>query len=296
MSTPSASVASHRKARVPRLAESRSSLNVPGQSLPNLPPSVVVDPPGKRDEPQPDDNEDPEHQEEENEDDDGYPSLNTADTNNPTESLLPPPFFNPLFTLITDPQTVETHHPSVYYVFSDDAENEREGHDVATIAALTALRDNSAVAAGEPDTAVEDDSETEERFVILDLEPSGDDEHMGVRVKNISSLSPSWAVTSATLRHAPTLDEEDQEDGSLMLRIEGFEFGQTSNQQTTGAKGAAEIKQQAERRAAKILEEARKRGGGSIIDGMGELFKQLNQGIDVVDKIAGETQMQEAKD
>jgi len=291
-------VSSHRKAKSSRPTSIASSRNTPGRPSSIQATSALADAPGQHDNPQPDENDDPLPPEVDSDnEDDGYPPPNADDDDhtNPTQSLLPPPSFSPLFTLITDSQTAETHHPSVYYVFSDDAENERQGHDVATIAALTALRNNNLAAEDTQNASAEEDSETEERFVILDLEPSADDDNMGVRVKSISSLSPVWAVTSTTLRHAPTL-EEDQQDGSLMLKIDGIEISDSSSRHATGAQAANRIKKQVERRAAEMLEDARKRGSGSVIDGMGELFRHLHQGLDVVDKIAGEADVQEAEE
>jgi hypothetical protein len=240
------------------------------------------------------DDDDADPDDEDDDEDDGYPPLHTTggDDDLPTDSLLPPPTFKPLFTLISDPQTAETHHPSIYYVFSDDAEREHEGHDVATIAALRALE--STTDQQTETTAAEQHEAVTERFVLVDLEPSSADDPLGLRVKTVSSLSPSWAVTWAHLRPAPTLEEDAEETNeSLMLMIEGCELAEPSRDHThhTAHKRAGTIKRDDdERRVADLLQEARKRGGGggTVLEGMGELWKNLNEGLAVLDKVLAE--------
>lgn len=65
---------------------------------------------------------------------------------------------------------------------------------------------------------------TKERFVLLDIDATG------TKVLSAQSMSPDWAVTSTELSPAPTWDrdgegkqEEAEEGGGLMLRIEGME-------------------------------------------------------------------------
>jgi hypothetical protein len=220
---------------------------------------------------------------------DDYPPL---DPQNEETSLLPPPNFQSLFTVITDPQTRETYHPSIYYVFSDDAENEREGNDVATVAALRAL-DQTAQRAqqqyGQDQRSEEDD--LDERYIIVDLEPVPDAGGTTLKIKNASSLSPSWAVSSTTLRPAPTFQEETEEDAdSLMLQIEGIELAESaSNSSTTGKHGAKIKKEAAERKASDLLEQARKRANGDgVIQGMEEIWRGLAEGVGVLEKVMAE--------
>ncbi|KAF2666709.1 hypothetical protein BT63DRAFT_316262 [Microthyrium microscopicum] len=213
------------------------------------------------------------------ENDDGYPPI---DEDAPATSLLPPPSFKPLFSLISDPLTNETHHPSVYYVFSDDADNEREGHDVATIAALRALDQNSQQVGDEGG----EESEAEERFILLDMEPTEGQDELGLKVRNIASLSPAWAITAANLRPAPTF-EEDEESESLMLTIEGLELADPGSG-ASHRKPVGRIKEEAEQKAADLLQEARKRGGGGVVDGLGELWRHLSEGLAVLDKVTGD--------
>lgn len=219
--------------------------------------------------------------------DDDYPPL---DPQNEEASLLPPPNFQPLFTVITDPQTRETYHPSIYYVFSDDAENEREGNDVATVAALRAL-DQTAQRAqqqySQEQQSEEDD--LDERFIIIDLEPVADVGGTTLKIKNASSLSPSWAVSSTTLRPAPTFQEETENAEALMLQIEGIELAESAGcSATTGKHGAKKRKEETERKALELLEEARKRGNGGVIQGMEEIWRGLAEGVGVLEKVMAE--------
>jgi hypothetical protein len=219
---------------------------------------------------------------------DGYPPLDPKDEI--TGSLLPPINFRPLFTIVTDPQNIETYHPAVYYVFSDDAENEREGNDVTTVAALRALGQTAQrQQQNYQNRSHSEDEEIEERFIIVDLEPVTEASGISLKVKSTSSLSPSWAVSSTKLRPAPTFDEESEESESLMLQVEGIELAEPV--QTTFAedrRNAKIKKEEAERKAANLLQEARKRGGGTVVQGMEEIWKDLNTSLTVLDKVIGE--------
>jgi len=218
------------------------------------------------------------------------PSLDTISStlgfDNQGEDVLPLPSFRPLFTLITDPSTNETVHAEVYYVFSDDAENEREGHDAATIASLRALdqlarKSHSALSKSAKEMETED-----ERFILLDLERSNQSDGHFLRVRNATSLSPSWAITSATLRPAPTFGEELDDDGTaLMVLLEGLELQDRGNSDMR-TDNIHRSKQGQEKKAAELLQEARKRGGG-IVHGMDELWRGLHQGIRVLENITG---------
>jgi hypothetical protein len=216
-------------------------------------------------------------------------------------SLLPPPNFQPLFTLISDPVTNETVHPEVYYVFSDDADNEREGHDVATVAALRALdqtaqkvkqRHSHLSATAVP--AADSDSDVDERYVILDLEPNHDGAGLGLKVKSVTSLSPSWAVASATLRTAPSFEDEPEADAeALMVLLEGVELRESDGSSRTH--GSSTRRDEAERKADDLLLEARKRGGG-IPQGMDDMWRALQHGVAVLDKSVAEPESGHGKD
>jgi hypothetical protein len=220
-------------------------------------------------------------------DDNDYPPVDPHDE--AAGSLLPPPNFRPLFTVITDPLTRETYHPAVYYVFSDDAENEREGSDVATVAALRALdqtaqKQQSYVRSSQPN-----EDEIDERFITVDLEPVVEPTGTALRVKHVSSLSPSWAVTSTTIRSAPTFDEQAEDSPeSLMLQVEGIELGRTTSSSSEARDNAKKRKEEMERKAAQLLQDSSRRGGGGVVQGMEEIWRGLNEGLSVLEKVLGE--------
>lgn len=118
--------------------------------------------------------------------------------------LLPPPDFNPFFTVVED-DSGEHHHPTVHYVFADD-----EDTDILTNAALQTLND-----AEQP----RQDGDPDDRFVILDLDPTGKD------VISAVSLSPEWQALKTQLSPAPSWGGHDEKsaDKGLMLRISGQE-------------------------------------------------------------------------
>lgn len=289
MSTSTASTSMPSGSNLPALRsrQSKSSVGKSDKPVSSVISSSMDNPPNSRTDQQPheiDDIEahegsDEDLEEEDDEEDDGYPSLD------PAQTILPVASFSPLFAMIRDPNSTEAQHPSIYYVFSDDAENEREGNDVATIASLTALRHVTPNEHGQIDEQ-DTDSEIEERFVILDLEPSLDDNGPAVRIKNMSSLCPQWAVTSASLRPAPTLDDENPQDGSLMLQLEGIEIKGDHVQPTIASKGKSKNEKQTNERAAELLEEARKNGSGNILDGMSDIYKSLHHGLAVLDQLS----------
>lgn len=227
-------------------------------------------------------------EEDDNDEDPEYPPLDAHDE---TGGSLLPPNFRPLFTVITDPQTRETFHPAVYYVFSDDVENEREGSDVATVAALRALDQTAQRTQTKyQQSSHTEENDTEERFIMVDLEPVAEVGGTTLKVKDVSSLSPSWAVTSTTLRTAPTFEEEGEDSAdSLMLQVEGIELAEpTPSSVLEGKHGSRLKKEEAERKAANLLQEARKRGGGGVMQGMEEIWKGLNEGLGVLEKVLGE--------
>jgi hypothetical protein len=226
----------------------------------------------------------PDDQDDGDEADDDYPPV---DPNDPDDSLLPPSNFRPLFTVVTDHQTNESHHPAIYYVFSDDAENERENHDVTTVAALRALDQSAHKSLGEGKGKSQQQQDgIDERFVIIDLEPAPEGNEQPLQVKNISSLSSSWAVSSATLRPAPTFEEHHEESvESIMLEIQGVELEDSDLVKQT----AKQRKEDMSKKASSLLQDARKRGGGGIVQGIEEIWKDLNQGLGVLDQVVGNT-------
>jgi hypothetical protein len=175
---------------------------------------------------------------------------------------------------------------------------------VATVAALRALDQTaqkvkqrhshlSATAVPAAAAAADSDSDVDERYVILDLEPNRDGAGPGLKVKSITSLSPTWAVTSATLRAAPSFEEkpEDADAEALMVLLEGVELREA--ERPSHAHGSSTRRDEAERKAGDLLLEARKRGGGGVPQGMEEMLRALQQGVAALDKSVGEP---EAKD
>ncbi|KAK4508165.1 hypothetical protein PRZ48_001903 [Zasmidium cellare] len=118
--------------------------------------------------------------------------------------LLPPPDFKPFFTVIED-DSGEHHHPTVHYVFADDEDTE-----FLTNAALQTLND--------PEQP-KPDGEPDDRFVILDLDPTGKE------VVSEVSLSPEWQALKTQMTPAPSWGGHDEKstDRGLMLRITGQE-------------------------------------------------------------------------
>ena len=131
----------------------------------------------------------------------------------------PPPNFQPLFTLVSNNGAATTHHPNVYYVFSDDAPDA----DPVTAAALQVLEPGTATSSPRAGARGGDEGPRKERYVLLDMDATG------TKVESARSMSSDWAVTSTELGAAPTWDrdgegkQEGQEGRDLMLRIEGLE-------------------------------------------------------------------------
>lgn len=144
------------------------------------------------------------------------------DRDRQTESpaVLPPPNFQPVFTLLSNTGTSTTHHPNVYYVFSDDAPDA----DPITAAALQVLHPASATSSPTVDLQGGNAQGRKERYVLLDMDATG------TKIESAQSMSPDWAVTSTELGPAPTWDrdgegkQEGKEARGLMLRIEGMEL------------------------------------------------------------------------
>ncbi|RFU27406.1 hypothetical protein B7463_g8944, partial [Scytalidium lignicola] len=174
-----------------------------------------------------------------------------------------PPNFSPFFTLIHDPSTTSTIHPSrVHYLFSDD-----DASDLLTSACIRSLNPyhpppsslvpdssqppslasskhlasstNSSssssrkVSRGQQHkskktTGAGAGGEREERVLIVDMNEAGDG------VVSATSLSPEWQIVNAEVRNAPTWGggdensaegEEEGEARKLMLRVEGVGVG-----------------------------------------------------------------------
>lgn len=186
-------------------------------------------------------------------------------------SLVPPPRFAPFFTMITDAESGETYHPSTYYVFADDEP------DVLSTAALHALDAYSphAQREAEAEALLEGTTRVEERYILVSMGPEG------TNVASARSLAPSWAVTNAEVRAAPTFDggEGGGSDG-LMLMVEGL---------GSGASSAVPVGKTAKERRVKAEEafdEARRKGGGNVITVMEDLAQGTIGGLRILDKVA----------
>jgi hypothetical protein len=185
-------------------------------------------------------------------------------------SLLPPPGFAPFFTMITDAESEETYHPSTYYVFADDEP------DVLSTAALDALDVYSPGAQEEADTKaqLEGIAREEERYVLVSLGAEG------TNVVSAKSLAPNWAITNAEVRAAPTFDGgEDQGSDGLMLMVEGLGIGDTSSLLS------GRTSKERHSKAKDSFDEARRKGGGSIVTAMEDLAQGMIGGLHTLDKV-----------
>lgn len=186
------------------------------------------------------------------------------------ESLLPPSTFAPFFTMIKDAETGETYHPSTYYVFEDDEP------DVLTTAALHALEAGApnAVRDAEAKALSNGTAREEERYVLINM---GQD---GTNVAGARSLAPSWAVTNAYVRSAPTFDDgEGGDSDGFMLLVEGLSSGAPS---ITKAKTSKERQDQ----AGETFEEARRQGAGNTITAMENIAQGMIAELRTLDMIA----------
>lgn len=103
-----------------------------------------------------------------------------------TGPTIPP--FEPLFTLLTNSTTNTTVHPRIHYLFSDD--------------------DPSVLA------------NTSDRALVVDLEPAPEGDPGRWAVSWAASLTSDFAVTKS---HVAVQQSEGDDQGSLMLRVEGVE-------------------------------------------------------------------------
>ena len=85
-------------------------------------------------------------------------------------------------------------------------------------------------------------------------------------------------------------------EGALMLLLEGIELAETAPGAAKKSKPVAgkTKKEEAERKAADLLTEARKRGGGTtgingtILQGMDEVWRGMGDRMGVLEKVLGE--------
>jgi hypothetical protein len=238
---------------------------------PRSPPRHLFDDPPDEDPP-----EDLHHDHDEDEDEIPYPEPSSEQT------LLPPPNFNPFFTLIEDSTSGEHHHPYVHYVFADD------DPDIVTAASMRGLgldetkyMSHDAQEGGDRQQHQEGVSEeslvesplpppipgVKEHYLIIDL---GAD---GRTIVDAQSLSPEWQITDTSIGTAPSFDETSPDQGH-MLRIEGIEI---PGKHKGKGKGQAVDK----------LSEAREKSQGDLFEAMDSLVQDIEGGLGLATKIAG---------
>ncbi|KAF2110152.1 hypothetical protein BDV96DRAFT_501772 [Lophiotrema nucula] len=204
------------------------------------------------------------------------------------QTLLPPPNFNPFFTLIEDSTSGEHYHPYVHYVFADD------DPVITTAAAMRSLGldETHYLPQNTPEREAQSEEEAreggdeeerepqvesplpppipgaKERYLIVDLAADGH------TIVDAQSLSPAWQITNAQVRTAPSFDEGSPEQG-YMLGIEGVEVPSKSKGKAKGAPGDGK------------LQEARDRAGGDIFGALDGLVKGIEGSLDVAGKITG---------
>lgn len=203
------------------------------------------------------------------------------------QALLPPPNFNPFFTLIEDSTSGEHYHPYVHYVFSDD------DPVIVTAAAMRSLGLDDTeylpqtTPPQEEDKRYNDDGEEDhrsdglvesplpppipgvkERYMIIDVAADGH------TIVDAQSLSSEWQITNTNIRTAPSFDDESPDHG-YMLRIDGVEVPTKSKGKAKGQPGESKLK------------DARDRTQGDVFAALDGLVKGIEGGLDVAGKIVG---------
>ncbi|OAL06092.1 hypothetical protein IQ06DRAFT_75526 [Phaeosphaeriaceae sp. SRC1lsM3a] len=202
------------------------------------------------------------------------------------QTILPPPNFNPFFTLIEDTTSGEHYHPYVHYVFADD------DPAIVTAASMRSLgldetkyMPQEALDGEEGHHTTEGGSEDGERppaesplpppipgvkehYLIVDL---GAD---GRTIVDAQSLSAEWQITETSIRIAPSFDETSPDQGH-MLRIEGIEIAGKNK-----GKGKAQA-------GGDKLSEARDKSQGDLFAALDSLVLNVEGGLQIAAKIAG---------
>jgi len=199
-------------------------------------------------------------------------------------TLLPPPNFNPFFTIVEDTTTGDHHHPFVHYVFADD------DPVIVTAAAMRSLGLDDTKYLPHPDEEAkeripgeeeDDDQETvvesplpppivgsKERFMIIDIAADGH------TIVGAQSMSPDWQITNANVRTAPSFDEGAPDRG-YMLKIEGLEVPGKSKGKAKGQPGESKLR------------EAQERSQGDIFGALNGLVRGIEGSLEVAGKISG---------
>ncbi|KAA8894877.1 hypothetical protein FN846DRAFT_372497 [Sphaerosporella brunnea] len=168
------------------------------------------------------------------------------------------PAFQPFFTLIAPTSSNPSHaHPHVHYIFSDD--------DVPPLAASA-----------------------DSRVITVDIDftPS----HRAY-VKSAASLSPDFALASASIQEAPSMLGTDDGAG-LMLSIEGVEAGLKGVKASAGVWELARVFGERMETLRRVVEWG---GGGEVLNAMergkeeGRHAAEIQDGDETVTETEGET-------
>jgi hypothetical protein len=222
----------------------------------------------------------------EDEDEIPYPEPSSEQT------LMPPPNFNPFFTLIDDTTSGEHYHPYVHYVFADDDPT------MITAASMRSLGlDDTKYMPQEeqedgdrPQVSEQGSEDGEHLLVESPLPPPipGVKEHYlivdlgadGRTIVDAQSLSPEWQITETSIRTAPSFDESSPDQG-YMLRIEGIEVPGKNKGKGKGQAGSDK------------LSEARDRNQGDLFGALDSLVQDVEGGLAIAAKIAGGARAEE---
>ncbi|KAK0714263.1 hypothetical protein B0T21DRAFT_66746 [Apiosordaria backusii] len=140
----------------------------------------------------------------------------------PQPQPTPQPTFPSLFALLTSTSHASghqtTHHPAVRYIFADD------DPEILTseLAQYHQIRQDGS----------EDNLRPSHRAIIMNIDQREDDR--GFEVAWASSLSPSWAVTSASVGR---MDGGGNSVGGLVLKVEGVSLEPPAALTTPSAPG-----------------------------------------------------------
>ncbi|KAH8726984.1 hypothetical protein GQ44DRAFT_725742 [Phaeosphaeriaceae sp. PMI808] len=202
------------------------------------------------------------------------------------QTLMPPPNFNPFFTLIEDTTSGEHYHPYVHYVFADDdpvivtaASMRSLGLDDTQYLPHEAQEDQDrqqtqeGISEDGQDPLVESPLPppipgVREHFLIIDLGPDGR------TILDAQSLSPEWQITETSIRTAPSFDT-DSPDQDYMLRIQGIDIPGKNKGKGKGQAGTDK------------LAEAREKSHGDVFGALDSLVGDVEGGLSVAAKISG---------
>lgn len=206
------------------------------------------------------------------------------------QTLLPPPNFNPFFTLIEDSTSAEHYHPYVHYVFADDdpvivtaAAMRSLGLDDAQYLPQTGPEGHERHPQDDEDADQEHDQAhdppaesplpppipgAKERYIIVDVAADGH------TIVDAQSLSSDWQITNTDVRTAPSFDEASPDSG-YMLRVEGVEIPGKTKNKNKGEPGELKLK------------EAREKAQGDVFAALDGLVKGVDTSLEVAGKISG---------